>query len=159
MAKRVFVEFYGQRAPQHQKVASFCKSDLAQDGCTVLCHAKKCYNLGIHRCAACEMASYCSEICRATDRPRHHEKCKDQTIVERIAIMRRFRNSRPKAICQGRPFCKESVQSFCRYCLAPTCDDWICAKYHLEHCHEYSEFLSNDWVMVEHAEAPIENDS
>lgn len=158
MVKRVFVEFYGERAPHHQELASFSKSAVAQDGCTVLCHAKTCYNLGIHRCAACEMTSYCSEICRAADRPRHQSFCRDNTIVARIAIMRKFRISRPKTICQGRPLCTGFVQSFCRYCLAPTCDDWLCAKYHLDHCRDYSEFLSNDWVMVEHAELPRNDD-
>ena len=159
MAKRIHVEFYGERTPQTEMVASmFSKTDIAQDGCTVLCCTEGCYKLGIHRCAACEMVAYCSERCRATDRPRHHNYCRIHRIEARIATMIAFQSSRRKATCQGQPFCKGAVQSFCRYCLAPACDEWACAKYHLDHCHEYKEILANDWVLVEHTDAPIESD-
>lgn len=155
MVKRMYVEFYGERTPKHEVIASFSKSDVAQDGCTVLCRAEECYKLGIHRCAACEMVAYCSERCRIADRPRHHDYCRNHTIRGRITTMRIFQRTRQKAKCQGQPFCQAKVQSFCTYCLAPACDAWVCAKYHLDHCHEYTEFLENDWVLVEHTEAPI----
>ena len=150
-AKRVYVDFYGGEHSPEQK-ATFSKSDVAQDGCTVLCRAKKCYKVGIHRCAACEMASYCCEECRATDRPRHHEDCRNHTIESRIQLMRDFRKTQQEAKCQGLPDCTRAVNSFCRNCQAPACHEWACAKYHLDHCVDYLEFLSKDWVMVENDE-------
>lgn len=150
--KRKYVDFYrGEQAPFLE--TTYSKSDVAQDGCTVLCQNEECNKLGFHRCAACETASYCCEECRAADRSRHHEACKVHTTEARIKQMRDFRKTQQNARCQGLPDCSRPVSSFCRNCKAPACQEWACAKYHLDHCAAYLECLAKDWVLVENDEA------
>ena len=78
-----------KRLPFEQTLC-YSKSDIAHDGCTVLCQAQHCLQMGIHRCAACELASYCSEKCRLQDRPRHEVFCRQHVTKHRIQVMQEF---------------------------------------------------------------------
>ena len=142
----------------------FTKTEVAHDGCTILCQATECFRLGIHRCAACERASYCSEDCRLRDRDRHLDVCREHTTEKRIQLMMDFQKykmmttsahdggSGSGCCCRGNPKCFNSVVSFCPHCQATVCDKWECSKYHLDHCHQYlldTTLLEQEWVMVE----------
>ena len=150
-SKSVYVDVYaGQSSPN----VVYSKTDVAQDGCTVICRNTQCYNLGTHRCAACERDSSCSEDCRRQDRPRHLADCQRYAIAGRVDAMKRFDRT---SSCQGRTTikghgtkaCPNQVVSFCRHCEATVCHQWECSKFHLERCSAYLDAkLQREWVLI-----------
>jgi hypothetical protein len=147
--KSVFLDVYaGQRCPN----VMFSKTDVAQDGCTVICRNTNCYNIGTHRCAACERESYCSEDCRRQDRPRHVEDCLRHAIAGRLKLVKHFdrmSSCQGLATRHGNKACPNKVVSFCRHCEATVCHRWECSKFHLEQCSAYVEaMLEREWVLI-----------
>lgn len=128
---------------------AFCKIDVAQDGCTVLCRADHCYKIGHHRCAACELEAYCSEACRLKDRRRHEKDCQENTPQTRQQMMKNFDRQAP---CSGLPDCQCPVVSVCPNCESAVCHRWECSKAHLEVCESYlDQSIQREWVIVEWA--------
>jgi len=151
---KMYVDFFGKAPPYENQKIKFSKSAVAQDRCTILCKAQNCHNIGYHRCGACEMASYCSEDCRAADRTRHQEDCFIKNAIKGgRAPMLEFKGNQDSANCLGIPNCSKPVESFCRHCLAAVCGEWSCSKYHLDHCDAYINRISTDWVMIDNPEA------
>ncbi|CAB9508549.1 expressed unknown protein [Seminavis robusta] len=142
--KSVYLDVYaGTNCPKMY----FSKTDVAQDGCTVICRNSGCYKIGTHRCAACEHEAYCCEVCRQQDRKRHEEDCRRYTTTVRVEQMKNFNR---QASCRGRGGCSNTVVSFCRHCQATVCHQWQCSKIHLEQCNAYLEAkLEREWVRID----------
>jgi hypothetical protein len=130
---------------------AFRKSDVAQDGCTVICRAEDCYNIGHHRCAACERESYCSEACRMKDQVRHESICAQHASPSRQLMVKNFDRQAP---CCGLPKCANPVVSLCRNCEATVCSKWECSKAHLDSCESYLDAtIEREWVVIEWAQS------
>lgn len=143
-ARYVYVDVYDGKQICRR---AFTKEDVAQDGCTVICKAEDCYKIGHHRCAACELESYCSEACRLKDRGRHEVDCQQNTSPARRLKMKNFNRQSP---CCGLHECPNPVVSLCRHCELTVCSKWECSKEHLNVCEAYLDaIVQREWVFIE----------